>query len=464
MLLLSPRCPPSPFPPPPVCTEAIEALVREDLVAAPVYSTAPNAAAVCVFLSFSLRRRQPGSSSRVLFPPRPPTCSPSLLWYAYNNSPFTRVEDGLVAAPVYSPPLLPQSLPSFFLLKRQPGSSSRLLHRTPCCCGMVTPSPSPCLNDNVVAAPMHSFPRLSAPPALPSCCGMHPPLFIPPLPLPPLSMPAFLVLPRCLPSPSPFSSSPAASPPRPPFPPPLMHRHTSPAPTRAAFMQPMPWLLPSFGGFSFLPSRSHTFIPSPLLVPVPSSTRIPGSSILSLPDDSVPLPPLLSSLLPVSPCPSPLPCSHPIRGSAPLLAPFSLHLTTFLPSPSSPPAFPSFPPISTCAFPLFPFHQALGSLARTILSLPDDSDALSLTAAANKAYIGTVTMVDLLLHVAGGEEEEGEGDWEWEGEEEQEGDKETGRERGRREGGMCELETPVGQLVRASEEGLSLLLTDLNAP
>ncbi|CAI5459190.1 unnamed protein product [Closterium sp. Yama58-4] len=41
---------------------------------------------------------------------------------------------------------------------------------------------------------------------------------------------------------------------------------------------------------------------------------------------------------------------------------------------------------------------ALGSLARSILSLPDDSDALSLTAAANKAYIGTVTMVDLLLH------------------------------------------------------------------
>ncbi|CAI5515070.1 unnamed protein product [Closterium sp. Naga37s-1] len=107
---------------------------------------------------------------------------------------------------------------------------------------------------------------------------------------------------------------------------------------------------------------------------------------------------------------------------------------------------------------------ALGSLARTILSLPDDSDALSLTAAANKAYTGTVTMVDLLLHVAGGEEEEGEGEWEWEGEEEQEGDKETGRERGRRGGGMCELETPVGQLVRASEEGLSLLLTDLNAP
>ncbi|CAI5469028.1 unnamed protein product [Closterium sp. Yama58-4] len=174
----------------------------------------------------------------------------------------------------------------------------------------------------------------------------------------------------------------------------------------------------------------------------------PARSILSLPDDSSLPPPLLfplvspsrfpSSLLPVSPRlsfpfpvvspsrfphPSPLSCSASSRRPAPLLAPFSPHLTTSslpssLPSlPSSPPVFPFFLPVTTCSLPLFPFHQALGSLARSILSLPDDSDALSLTAAANKAYIGTVTMVDLLLH-----------------------------------------------LVRASEEGLSLLLTDLNAP
>ncbi|GJP62620.1 hypothetical protein CLOP_g19658 [Closterium sp. NIES-67] len=46
---------------------------------------------------------------------------------------------------------------------------------------------------------------------------------------------------------------------------------------------------------------------------------------------------------------------------------------------------------------------ALGSPARPILALPDDSDALSLTAAAYKAYIGTVTVADLLLHESGGE-------------------------------------------------------------